>query len=422
MNANILNRLSANNGTPLFKYERPTFNGFGFVEEPDERVVDVIEDLLDKLKNGYVEPSNEGLRELKNIRKQLENEATNGYDETLLAWKNAQDELTVSEVNSQKLNNRLDELKAVVIPAFDEKRLTDAEVKLAEGEKNYEAIKKANDNAIAKIKPVLVKEETALNDIQDQIKDWEAKPASEEKTKALKSLNDRKKPFVAKIAKYKKDIDTFHDKIQTAKKQVRASEELVGSLRNEKVVHLQKVKKLNEDITEATRKVDNAEIANIEIRANEDKKHNEHENRKYLIASELREVTQAIEDAESKGDNSYFDIFSIENLMTSDEAQNVRTTSFQAKIGSDSNLNNLLLLVSGKTENTRLSYNANLLLKKDLILKFIFLRTYYNDGLRDENAIFSRIIDENEGGMKYLYDYIIEKVVAKIIDDKKLNK
>ena len=91
------------------------------------------------------------------------------------------------------------------------------------------------------------------------------------------------------------------------------------------------------------------------------------------------------------------------------------------KIGNNSNLNAPFILVEEKIGKSSLSFNAGLFLKYDVIREYLFLRAVLIDGLKDQDAIYDRMIDEEEGGVKYLYDYTVEVAIANIIKAKKLN-
>jgi hypothetical protein len=128
----------------------------------------------------------------------------------------------------------------------------------------------------------------------------------------------------------------------------------------------------------------------------------------------IKEITNELND--KKDYESNLDIYAIEKLPEGKDY-----TRFKIKIGSDTKLNSLFILIEDKIQKSSLSFNTTLFMKNDVLMEYLFLRTFFIDGLRDTDAIFDRMINEEEGGIKYLYDYIVKKVVTKIIKAKKLN-
>lgn len=137
------------------------------------------------------------------------------------------------------------------------------------------------------------------------------------------------------------------------------------------------------------------------------------------VEDNLQETIRAIESVKTEGSRNYNykKILSLNNLP----GQEGKRIKFKFKIGADPKLNSPFLIVEDKLKKSGLSFNASLFLKYDVITEYLFLRTFYIDGLRDDQAIFERITDEEEGGVKYLYNYIVTNVVTKIIKAKKLN-
>lgn len=137
------------------------------------------------------------------------------------------------------------------------------------------------------------------------------------------------------------------------------------------------------------------------------------------VKSDVEETLRAMEamDLMIHDNNDYRKLLSLHVLPNQDGQR----TKFKMKIGKDSSLNTCFIMVDDKIGKSTLSFNAKLFLKNEVIKEYLFLRASLIDGLKDVDAIFDRMIDDQDGGIKYLYDYVVEEAITKIIKAKKLN-
>ena len=352
MNANGNGRSFS--GTPLFKYARPTFNGFGIADEPDARVVQAIDGLVALMEKGYKEvPGSRQQEELKKLLKEkerLENEDHNGVNKAHRLVKKSIDEVQDAE-----------------------KKLIMAESRLFKAQENVDQASRL---------------------LQQLLKQSEDTPPARNMSRraGTKAANGAH----ADIMEANTDAD---EEIRKAKEALKDAQ---AELQN-----------VSDDIKKAR-------TALSEKLAQKQKEIAEYEHLTNMVRENLEETRDKIKALEEtiKEEKGYEQMFSLENLDDTVAGK----TKFRDKIGSDHRLNSAFLQVEDKISKTRLSFNASILLKEDVVLEFLFLRACLKDGLRDAQAISDRITDEEEGGVKYVYDYVVKEVMEQIIKDKKLKQ
>ena len=333
-------------GTPLFKYARPTFNGFGFADEPDERIAKAIDELVDLLEKGFYDKTSSNDIELNKLKEALahfEDENKNGINAA-----------------NRKLRYQIEEVKNAQVKLNLEESIV---------QKAIDAVKKAQD---------------LLQELLQKL------PRTQDK-----QGDDRSKKDITD-ATSKGGVD-IKDEIEKARKALKEREE--------------EKQKADNDLLLAVNELDSKKAAQEYAML-------EKLQLKEEIDSNLQETLRKIDEVEKrmKDDKKYGEIFSLARL----DDQIIGKTKFKNKIGSNHQLNSLFIVLEDKIQKSRLTFNSSIFFKHEVILEFVFLRIYFIDGLRDAQAIFERVIDEEEGGAKYLYDFIVKKVVQQIIKAKKL--
>ena len=333
-------------GTPLFKYARPTFNGFGFADEPDERIAKAIDELVDLLEKGFYDKTSSNDIELNKLKEALahfEDENKNGINAA-----------------NRKLRYQIEEVKNAQVKLNLEESIV---------QKAIDAVKKAQD---------------LLQELLQKL------PRTQDK-----QGDDRSKKDITD-ATSKGGVD-IKDEIEKARKALKEREE--------------EKQKADNDLLLAVNELDSKKAAQEYAML-------EKLQLKEEIDSNLQETLRKIDEVEKrmKDDKKYGEIFSLARL----DDQIIGKTKFKNKIGSNHQLNSLFIVLEDKIQKSRLTFNSSIFFKHEVILEFVFLRIYFIDGLRDAQAIFERVIDEEEGGSKYLYDFIVKKVVQQIIKAKKL--
>lgn len=334
-------------GTPLFKYARPTFNGFGFADEPDPKVSKAIDELVDLLEKGFYDKTSQNDTELNKFKvtlARLEDETMNGINSA-----------------NRKLRYQVEEVKNAQVKLNLEESIV---------QKAVDAVKKAQD---------------LLQELLLKVSRSQDKLGNEEKQKRDHTDTTNKSG------------GDMRDEIEKARKVLREREE-------EKL-------KADNDLLLAVNELDNKKAAQEYAML-------EKLQLKEEVDANLQETLRKINDFEKKmkEDNKYGEIFSLERL----DDKIAGKIKFKNKIGSNHQLNSLFIVLEDKIEKSRLSFNSSIFFKHEVVLEFIFLRIYFIDGLRDAQAIFERVTNEEEGGVKYLYDFILKKVVEQIIKAKKL--
>ena len=347
-------------GRTFFRYFRPAVNGFGISDEPDPEVATVLDELVALLQKGFVDKGNEDDDRLRSLRyrlKVLEDESRNG----------------TSDAN-ETLKNKINEVKIatqIVLRIESQANKASREVSDAKNLLDRLLTKQANQN----------ERETVPEDQADN-EDKKKKEGNENKTgvkSAVKTDNLKAQIKAAKDDLFQKQ----HQQKDIENKLLTARNDLIG-----------------QQSTEQQAAVTLGEISE-------------------KVKADTKELIRAIRKFEEEG--SDFDYYGKALKLENLPGKNGELKKFKSKIGSDPALNSPFLLVEDKLQKSNLPFNTALFMKHPVIVEYIFLRTYLIDGLRDANAIFERMTDEKEGGVKYLYDYIVKKVVIKMIKAKKLN-